>query len=275
MPAARSSASAARSRRSASGCDPWLRVALRADQQEARRRLGGALADAVEQRLADDGLVRDHEHVLLAARRLLDDDVLDGDVAGDRADSIEGVAAQPTRLLQRVGRDDDLVRRLVELVELVADGIGRVALHDHPVCSDPRLAEAGERAVEPAPRRRAAGVLVDDVALPGRVHRAEHRDVDLTLGRAAAQRVDQRLAADGLVRHDQDSWSVSRLLELAGGLTGQDGVARPRHAVLVRAADHLRDLVEVEERRRRGDLPLERQSRATGCPARVGRAPSC
>ena len=32
----------------------------------------------------------------------------------------------------------------------------------------------------------------------------------------------------------------------------------PGHAVLVGAADDLRDLVEVEDRRRRGDLPLER-----------------
>src|SRR3954466_5726826 len=36
-----------------------------------------------------------------------------------------------------------------------------------------------------------------------------------------------------------------------------DAVDRPRHAVLVGAADDGRNLVEVEPRRRRGDLPLE------------------
>src|SRR3954463_5873182 len=46
----------------------------------------------------------------------------------------------------------------------------------------------------------------------------------------------------------------------------ENAVHRAGDAVLVRAADHGRDLVEVEDRRRRGHLPLERQRapRVTG-----------
>src|SRR5690349_15748391 len=39
----------------------------------------------------------------------------------------------------------------------------------------------------------------------------------------------------------------------------EDRVPRTGDAVLVRVADDLRDLVEVEDRRRRADLPLERE----------------
>src|SRR3954471_2139514 len=46
----------------------------------------------------------------------------------------------------------------------------------------------------------------------------------------------------------------------------EDPVDRARHAVLVRAADDGRHRVEVEERRRRGALPLQRER-----PPRVGR----
>src|SRR3954451_25185777 len=41
-------------------------------------------------------------------------------------------------------------------------------------------------------------------------------------------------------------------------LTLEDRVPGARDAVLVRAADHRRDLVEVEDRRGRGHLPLDR-----------------
>src|SRR5580698_7231642 len=39
----------------------------------------------------------------------------------------------------------------------------------------------------------------------------------------------------------------------------EDRMARARNAVLVRTADNLRDVVEVEDRGRRAHLPLERQ----------------
>ena len=60
-------------------------VALRRDDQEARRPLRGALADAVEQLVRDDGLVRDHEHVRLALSRAPTTTCFDRDTAGDRS----------------------------------------------------------------------------------------------------------------------------------------------------------------------------------------------
>ena len=51
----------------------------------------------------------------------------------------------------------------------------------------------------------------------------------------------------------------------------EGAVYRAWHAVLVRPADDGRDAVEVEDRRRRGNLPLESSSRATGWRRRVGR----
>src|SRR5580765_192836 len=44
---------------------------------------------------------------------------------------------------------------------------------------------------------------------------------------------------------------------LGGGRAAEDRVAGAGDAVLVRAADDLRHLREVEDRRRRADLPLE------------------
>ena len=49
----------------------------------------------------------------------------------------------------------------------------------------------------------------------------------------------------------------------------EDDVLGARLAVVVRAADHARRAVEVEDRRRRGDLPLDRQ-RAPGVVAGAG-----
>ena len=63
-----------------------------------------------------------------------------------------------------------LVDRRLELGERVADGVHRVGLDDEPVGRDPGLAQLVERLVEPAPRRRPARVLVDDVPLARRVH---------------------------------------------------------------------------------------------------------
>ena len=97
------STSAARSRRSASGCSAASGVALRADDQEARRALGGARADAVEQRLAEHGLVGDDEDVRRPVRaRDVGDDVLDRPVARELADLVEEVPLpQPARFRLR------------------------------------------------------------------------------------------------------------------------------------------------------------------------------
>src|ERR1019366_2066760 len=52
-----------------------------------------------------------------------------------------------------------------------------------------------------------------------------------------------------------------------GGRRREDAVDRAGHAILVRTADDRREAVEVEDRGRRGHLPLERQP-----PPRVGDA---
>ena len=52
------------------GVGVLLLVALRRDEQEAGRPLRGPPANPLEQLGRDDGLVRDHEHVRLAALAL-------------------------------------------------------------------------------------------------------------------------------------------------------------------------------------------------------------
>ena len=88
-----------------------LGLALRRDDQEARRALRRPLADLRQQRLAEHRLVGDDEDVRLAVlRRQVDDDVLERDRAGHAVHLVDRVAAQPAGLLLRVRRDDDLVR---------------------------------------------------------------------------------------------------------------------------------------------------------------------
>src|SRR5205807_1863043 len=180
------------------------RVALRRDDQEARGRAARALADPLEQRLADDGLVRDDEDVRLAALLALHvgDDVLNRDRAGGRADAVDDVPPQPPRLRLRVGRHDDRVR--LELGDRVAHGADGVGVDDEPVGGDAGAAEQLERVVEPSPGGRATGVLVDDVALARVVDRAQDGDADRTLARLPLHLVEWALPGDGLVRDRED-----------------------------------------------------------------------
>ena len=122
----------------------------------------GSLANGVEQRLAEDGLVRDHEHVVRTVLRgEIDDDVLDGDVDG-RADALDDVAAQPAGARLRVRGDDDGVGRGHELPERVANDVDGVRVDDEAVGGDAVLAQAarasGRAAGAPTraacPRRR-------------------------------------------------------------------------------------------------------------------------
>ena len=110
--------------------------------------------------------------------------------------------------------------------------------------------------------------------------RREERAEEHHLGRDEEQHSeDGRADPRALVRD-------GRAVVLGGGVRGhstldlfqlmragavQQRVPRARHAVLVRAADDLRDLVEVEDRRRRRDLPLERQRTPRVRRARAGR----
>ena len=95
-----------------------------------------------------------------------------GRLAGDLADLVEQVAPAPARLRLRVGRDDQLVR-LLDRDRVLHRG-QRIVVDDVARGGDPRLAEARERPVEPPARRRAARVVVDDVALARLVHRRDH-----------------------------------------------------------------------------------------------------
>ena len=72
------------------------RVTLRRDDQEAGRPAGGALTDPRQQRLADHGLVRNHQHVLRSPLRFeVDDHVLDRNVPGRLTNLVDDVLAQP------------------------------------------------------------------------------------------------------------------------------------------------------------------------------------
>jgi hypothetical protein len=114
-------------------------LALRRDDQEARRALLRPFADLVEQRCAEHRLVRDHKDVGRALlRREVDDDVLERQVAGDAAHLLDGVATQPSRLLLRVRRHDHLVR--LELMDRVAERRDRIRLDHDAVGGNARRA---------------------------------------------------------------------------------------------------------------------------------------
>src|SRR5262245_32538327 len=68
----------------------------------------------------------------------------------------------------------------------------------------------------------------------------------------------------GAVSQRSHSWNLRQAYDSFGWHRFRFGsaeyrVARARDAVLVGPADDLRDLVEVEDRRRRAHLPLERE----------------
>ena len=77
-----------------------MRVALRRDDQEARRTALCALADAVDERRADDSLVGDDQNILGTALGFeVDDDVLNRSRAGYVANPVDCVLAQPAGFL--------------------------------------------------------------------------------------------------------------------------------------------------------------------------------
>ena len=138
-----------------------------------------------------------------------------------------------------------------------------------PAGGDARLVEQVERVAQASLGRGAPLVLVDDVAGARCVLRRDDRHAHRALGCPATHRVDQALPGDGLVREHEDvthavghvtSSSARRgLLGLGRRGRSRSHAVRRGRSVLVRAADHLRNLVEVEDRRRRGNLPLERE----------------
>jgi hypothetical protein len=61
-----------------------------------------------------------------------------------------------------------------------------------------------QRPVEPPARGGAARVVVDDVALPGRVHGSDHDDDRVRIGDLGAHRVEQLVAGKSLVGDDEE-----------------------------------------------------------------------
>ena len=136
-----------------------------------------------------------------------------------------------------------------------------------PWAGMPVVAQRLDDAVEPAPGSGAACVVVDDVAGRGLVHRRHHDGPDRPLLGAVAHGLDQLAAGQRLVGHDQDDAQLARLAGVAHTCASCSAPVplfitacfAPGHAVLVRAADDRRYLVEVEHRRWRRHLPLECQ----------------
>ena len=103
---------------------------------------------------------------------------------------------------------------------------GGIRLDDVAVGGNPGLAQMLERPLEPAARRRAARVAVDDVAALRLAHRRD--DVTSRSRRARRERVAQRPRVDGLVRHDEDVRHSGHLLHLTRLATARGSrAARP------------------------------------------------
>ena len=135
------------------------RIALRADDEEARRdRRSRALADPVEQRLAEHGLVRDDEHVRAGSAADVDDDVLDRDVAGGLPDLVDerSCAASPTS--SRDACETTISSIVLERRARPCTAASGSSSNDDAVRRDARAPQRGERTVEPAPGSRAARV---------------------------------------------------------------------------------------------------------------------
>ena len=155
MPSERRVESAARSRRSASGCSPRAGSLCGQTMRKLAVALPCARADPVEQRLAENGLVREDENVDTRARRDVRDDVLDRPLAGDLADLVDEVLAQPAGLRLRMRRDDDLVDLLRG--EHVLDRGERLVVEDAAVRRDARAARSAasvRSSLRPAAARR-------------------------------------------------------------------------------------------------------------------------
>ena len=146
-----------------------------------------------------------------------------------------------------------------------------------PVASMPSLGEQRQREVDAHLRGFAHGLVVDHETGRGLALRHDERGSAASpAARARAHRVEQLCArrACGWRRPGFPSSVLLLPQSLAGSATlpagvgarsrgrgrrREDAVHGARHAVLVGSADDRRDAIEVEDRRRRGDLPLERQ----------------
>src|SRR5262249_17784072 len=176
------------------------RVALRREDQEAGRRSLRAHADLVQERRADNRLVRDHEDVgrpALAGQ--IDDDVLHRHVGGyGAANAVDHFPPRPPGPLLRVRGDDGLGRRRLNRAERVADGVDRVGLDHEPVRRNPVFAQEIESLVQSPTGGSSARRLVHEVALTRLRDRADHGDAQRAFGGATVERLDQALASHRL-----------------------------------------------------------------------------
>ena len=156
----------------------------------------------------------------------------------------------------------------------VLERLERVRVDDGPAGGDSLRGGGRAYGAGGAPRSN-GGSLVDDEAGARLVLRADapsrgwgrrRRACGGRRGASARRRSRSRARGCAAARPRSGS-DLLGLCRLRHGrpVAVEDRVARAANAVLVRAAHHLRDLVEVEDGRRRGDLPLERER-----PPRIG-----
>ena len=209
-------------------------------------------------------------------------------------DALDEVAAQHARARIQVGGDDDLVG--APLAHRVLQREVGIGVHHLAARLDAHLVQAlrgSARAARGRPsarcrrrsRTRAAAVFCGHTTVQRIGPRAARRSIASisfwppTVSLATTSDVGRRSCAGCRLRAASTSLPMRAVRRCRGrcspaaacpspppsaptgdllAVAVQDRVHRAGDAVLVRAADDLRDLVEVEDRRRRGNLPLER-----------------
>ena len=127
----------------------------------------------------------------------------DGTLAGELADLPQQVLlAQPAGRRLRMRRDDQLVDPLE--CQRILDRRERASLEDVAQRRDSLLAQPRDRPVEPAAGGRTARVLVDHTCGARVAHRRDHDRPDGALLGARADGVDELVARERLVGHDED-----------------------------------------------------------------------
>ena len=218
--------------------------------------------------------VRERSHSRSRARcsspsLALGDDVPHGHAAGRALDLIDDVRGASSRSARRRASRRRSRRSGLELCERILRRLYRAGLDDEPLRRMPPRG-APSSVARAASRRRPARVLVDDVALRGSFTGA------ITVTRSSPSRLAAQ--ASSSVGDATVSFAITRMWPSVGSdrlgvRRAEDRVARAGDAVLVRVADDLRDLVEVEDRRRRGTCHSSVSARH-GFPSARGRAPT-
>src|SRR5437763_29475 len=173
------------------------------DDEEMLPLLGRLRPHLLEQLVASHGAIGDDERdgEGRALLREVDDDVLDRQPGG-LADALDQVLAQPARLRDRMGGDDDLVGAVVG--DRVHRRLKGVLVAHVPDQLDALGGEELLGQVDAHLRGVAHRLVVDDRAVRRAVLRNDQRELRVAPGVARAHRVDQLGAADGLVGDYED-----------------------------------------------------------------------